>query len=106
MGATQQRARPDKRARRVVLPEIRFVDIVEFGIQGEVGTKNLHEDEILHGHAGLAENRLHPFERVAGFLLDIIRQLAGLHIEANPTGDIERISDQHAIAERCLKDFR
>src|ERR1700687_5821845 len=105
MPAAQQRAGTDKRARRVVLAEMGFVHVVEFRVQRDVGAENMDEDKDVHGHAVFDEDGLQAVERDADFLLDIVGQLAGLGIKTESAGDVERVPDQHAIAEGRLDDL-
>ncbi len=95
----QQRARTDKRARRIILCEVRFVDRIEPFKQRQVCAKNLHVSKIVHGHSGLRQDVLFAIQQQFDFILDFFRHFSGLCINADAPGKIQRVAELDSIAE-------
>src|SRR5205809_400581 len=89
--ATQERAGADEGAGGEILDEVGAVNLVELFVQGEVGTKNLHRDEVVHRHVGFLQSRLHSVEQEVDFFLELDGWFAGFGIDADPSRQIESI---------------
>ena len=103
MAAAEEWTRSHKCARRKILGEVVAIDAVELVVECEVRAEHLDIHEVLHGHPGLCQSVFDPIEQQMDFLLEVLRRLAGLGIDANPTGQIKGVPHEHAIAERRLK---
>ncbi len=61
---------------------------------------DLHPYQVVHGHAGFAENGLKAVEQEIELGIDTRGRLARRRVEADPSGNVERIAHQHGVAER------
>ena len=96
--APQKRSGADEGAGRKILGEVSAINLVELFVQGEIGTKDLDGDQVVHGHIGGGESGLHPVEQQPNLLLDLFRRLAGLRIDADFPRQIESVADEHSVA--------
>src|SRR5215813_13877214 len=100
MRAAQQSPRSDESSRRKILLEIASINWVEFVVERNVGAEDLHSDQVVHSHSSLGQYVLNPVDHQPSLLFDIARNLVGLRVSAQPSGQIERVADHHAVAER------
>src|SRR2546423_8305056 len=100
VSSSQKRTGTDKGAGREFLGEISAIDLVEFVIQAEVGTKDLDGDKVVHGHAGFFQGGFDSVEEEADFFFEIVRRLAGSLIDADAAGEIKSVANQNRITVR------
>src|SRR5262249_20741813 len=106
MAATEKRTRSHKCARRKILGEVAAIKAVELVVEREVRAEHLDIREVVHGHPGLRQSVFDSIEQQADFLLELLRRLSSLGIDANPTGQIKGVAHEHTVAERCLNGAR
>lgn len=105
--ASQKRSGADEGTGGKILGEVSAIDLVELFVQGEIRTKDLDGDQVVHRHIGFFQSSLHSVEQEADLLLDVLRSFAGLRIDANPSRQIESIADQHSVAVgQCVRSTR
>src|SRR5258708_34653530 len=75
---------------------------VEFGVVSEVGAIKLNVDEVVHGHTCSAEGGFVAVEKIFDFIFDFLGRLSSLGVEANVTGEIERVPGKDGVAEGRL----
>src|ERR1700730_17092653 len=104
---TEERSGSDEGAGGKILADVRAINLVELFVQGEVGTKDLHRDQVVHRHFGFVQSRLHSVEQESDLFLDIFGRFAGLRIDADPSRQIKSIADEHSITEgQCVRATR
>src|SRR5437588_8436699 len=96
----QQTPGPNKCARGIVLVKVGLINVVECLVVLQIAAKYLHRDDVIHGQPGLLYGGLYALHDELRFLLRICRCLPRFGIEPNVPGNVERIADQNAIAER------
>src|SRR5215470_1904994 len=99
---TEEGTCTDESAGWVVFGEIGLIDGIELIEQGEVRAKHLNVDEVVHGHASLGKSTLHAVHHKFDFLVEFGGRLAGLGVEADAPGKIERVANHNAVAEGRL----
>src|SRR5438270_7362574 len=93
VSSTQKRSGADEGAGGKILAEVSAINLVELFVEGEVRTKDLHGDQVVHRHFGFLQSSLHSVEQEPDLFLEILRRLAGLRIDTDPSRQIESIAD-------------
>jgi hypothetical protein len=103
MPAAQERSCADEFARWQILSgEVTAVGGVELVVEGKIGAGDLHVDQIIHAHTRLSERGFDAVEQKFEFLVNFRWSFAGLGIDADPPGEIERIPGEDGAAKRQL----
>ena len=83
-----------------LLREVGAVDFVELVVERQVRAEHLHRDQVVHRHLSCGERLLHSVKHEPNLLFDICRRFAGCRIDSEFAGEIQRVADEHAVAER------
>src|SRR5882672_3359281 len=98
MAAPQDSRSANKLARRVFLRKVGLIDWIELVEERQVGTGNLHVNEIVHRHTGLRQN---VFLTVKQQLYLVLNFLGGpsVFVEPDSACQVKSIPRQNGIAE-------
>src|SRR5260370_17581765 len=87
---------------QVLRCEVGSVGSVEFVVERKVGAGDLYVDKVIHVHPGLSQRSFHAVEQKLEFLVNLQGSLAGLGIDPDPAGEVERIPSEHRATKRHL----
>src|SRR5580700_38589 len=83
-----------------ILGELRAICCIELVVKREIGAEDLNENEVVHTHASGRKGSCVVLEEIFDFVIDFVRGLAGLGIEADASREIKRVSSKDRFAER------
>src|SRR5487761_555244 len=96
----EQRSRADKRPRRKVFREICPVDRIKFLEKRNIGTKHLHEDEILHREPRSGKRLTKAIEQQFDLLFNTSGNFLRLRVQPQVPAHIKSMANHHAIRKR------
>src|SRR5258708_16778215 len=103
MPTAQERSSADEFTRwQVLRREVASVGSVEFVVKRKVRAGDLYVDKVVHAHPGLSQRSFHALEQKLEFLVNLRASLAGLGIDPDPAGEVERIPGEDRATERQL----
>src|SRR5487761_7406 len=100
MRPKEQRSGADKCPRRKVFREICPIDRIEFPEKGNIGTKYLHEDEILHRESRAGKRLTKAIEQQFDLLFNTPGNFLRRWVQPQVPAHIKSIANHHAIRKR------
>src|SRR5947209_5724148 len=99
MGASKKRVGAQECPSGEPMLKIGSVDIIERGIQSEVGTHDLHRYNIIHRQSCGLHGSLNTIHDEFRFNSGVFRGPVGLGIDTNMAGNIERVTNKHSVTK-------
>ena len=104
--AARQRRHLVGRARRIRLLEVAGHDLVDLGEVAEVLHQDRHLDHVVEAAARRGRHRAQVAEHLVRLRLDAFDEVAGLRIEADLAGQVDRVAGADRLRIRAERGRR